>query len=325
MSDTTIEHGVIVGRDGHLFLADGGHFVLDIVTGRKIIPDGSFNSFSTNVLGRAECARKYGAQFVHIIFPDKQSVLQASFPFPSPICLGELYCAKFPSIASSLMNLTDLLRGHEFPTFQKTDTHMTDLALIAVAQHIAEYITGVNLSTSGDLLRKKPALSRFTAGDLGKRFAPERKNDESFISIDWPLAYFQNGITGGNDGMIDLLFSSQAMFKRRILWFGDSFGRSCIRFLSFFFSEIVFLRTRFFHEEVMFQVRPDVLITQNVERYLDNVEADINAPPFFLYPFLKKLPYAPNSDFINALSAVFSFPRPAYRHFIDSVFRLQGD
>ena len=43
------------------------------------------------------------------------------------------------------------------------------------------------------------------------------------------------------------------MTENRLLLFGDSFGRHCLAALSLFFREILFIRTRFFHPEIVAQ------------------------------------------------------------------------
>ena len=59
--------------------------------------------------------------------------------------------------------------------------------------------------------------------------------------------------------------------------------------LSYYFTEILFLRTPFFHPEIFEQVTPDILITQNVERYLASCQPDEVRPSFFMYPYLTGL------------------------------------
>jgi hypothetical protein len=315
----SVEQGVLFGGGGQLFLADGGHSILDIVTGRKRVADQSFANFEENLRSRQEKARAVNAQFLHVIFPDKQSVLKAEFPFPSPICLGEIYQERCSLPEAPVLNLAGLLRRQPKPPFQKTDTHMTDLGTATAAGEIAAMLTQQAQSSNLDRLLGSRVVSRVIAGDLGRRFDPVIESQEEFIVPGWPQLFFHNDLVSGNDGMVDIFIAPDAPYPGRVLWFGDSFGRGCVRILSFFFREIVFLRTRFMHEEMLQQMRPNFVVSQNVERYMSFVDSDDEALPFLMYPHLKQITYAPNKRFAEAFSAMLSYPRLPYHRFMNAI------
>jgi hypothetical protein len=64
------------------------------------------------------------------------------------------------------------------------------------------------------------------------------------------------------------------------------------------------------------QIRPDIVLTSNVERYLDNVQQDAVRPAFQMMAFLgdREQPRMP-ADFPAAFSAILSYPRQPYRQF----------
>ena len=80
-----------------------------------------------------------------------------------------------------------------------------------------------------------------------------------------------------------------------------------------------FYRTGHFHEELAALIQPDVLITENVERYLDTPLADEARPHFLLYPILQGQSYAPAKEFAEAFSAVLSYPRSPYWDFLKTL------
>ena len=320
VEEVTIRNGVIFGKEDYLFLADGGHAVLDIVTGKKSVVPASFANFESNILSRSRKASQVGCEYAHVVFPDKQSVMIDQFPWDDVVCLGDVYQARCRWVAEHVLNLAPLLREQVVPPFQRTDTHMSDHGVVASAAAIAAHFLQRNVESELAELRSKITVQRVTAGDLGKRFAPELTARELFMLLDWPQTHLHNDMTAGNDGMIDIFISPSAVSQKRVLWFGDSFGRACCRALSYFFREIVFLRTRFLHDEMLRQIRPDILITQNVERYMDFVAADEEAPSFLLYPHLKQLPYSPSKRFSEVLSALMSFPRSAYMNVVEAMY-----
>ncbi len=312
----SIRNGVLLGHERELFLAHGGHFVLDYASGTRQVPAEMFAVFSDNVLQRGRQAEALGAQYRHVIFPDKQSVLRERFPLADPVCLGEVYQRHCHAAWKHVLDLTDVLRQEATAVFKRTDTHPNDYGLAIAAASIVSRTTTQDTRSALDYLLARPRRSVVEAGDLGSKLEPKEMAEESYIVGDWPIRFFSNGITFGNDGLADIYISPAAIHQRRLLWFGDSFGRGCTRLLSAFFSEIVFLRTRFCHAEMMEQIRPDIVITQNAERYFDAVTPDAEAPPFLLYPHLKGLTYTPDATFTEALSALLSYPRPLYQRFV---------
>ena len=311
------KNGVIIGKDGYLFLADGGHSVLQIVTGKKSVEDLSFTNFNTNIGNRAASANSLGVQYRHILFPDKQSVLRRQFVVDDPICLADLYKRRCPQAMPHVLDLTEVLRRQSVAPFMRTDTHLTDLGAIVSACSIAESFSGEDQAPALAALQSRITQTRMFSGDLGKRFDPNVQSEENFLKLEWPLKYFTNDMGFGNDGLVDIYISPNACYKTRLLWFGDSFGRGCVRMLSFFYEEIIFLRTRFFHEEIFRQIHPNIVITQNIERYMDFIESDDEAPPFLMYPALKGIDYSPSKSFAEAFAAILSFPRRRYIEFIE--------
>ena len=69
-----LENGVLVGYEGYLFLAGGAHRILEVISGQKHIEAESLHNFRANILARRDLAAD--RKFIHIVFPDKQSVVQ---------------------------------------------------------------------------------------------------------------------------------------------------------------------------------------------------------------------------------------------------------
>jgi hypothetical protein len=168
-------------------------------------------------------------------------------------------------------------------------------------------------------LQDKLKTERLVSGDLGSKLRIPVANKEKFVALDWPLRSFHNDLQG-NDGIVDIYFSKHAVYPLRVLCFGDSFGRSFSRLASYFFSETTFLRTRYFYDDIVKQIQPDIIITENVERYLDFCASDETRPSFFMLPHLTGNMYSPSTAFAEAFSAVLSFPRAPYKIFKNKIF-----
>jgi hypothetical protein len=311
-----IENGVLFGSDGYLFLARGDHDPLDFSLGLRQVERQSFVNFEKNILTRAAACADMGAKFLHIISPDKHSVMVDQFPIQDPIYIGAGYIDRLPSIAKYVLYPQRLLQHTAEPAFMRTDTHNTEYGNILTAAAIVGRLMRQDQSKNIRKLLAAEWLESERVGDLGGRFEPQIGERRKTIRKEWRHHWVHNGLTGGNNGIVDIFFCPESVYPERVLIFGDSFGRDLASILFFFFREVVFLRTPYFHRDIFDQVKPDILITQNVERYLDFCNSDEARPSFFMYPHLSQVGYAPEKSFAEAFSAVLNYGRPPHQEFL---------
>lgn len=316
----TLESGVLFGTDGQLFLADGEHSVLDFVSRQRSISSESVSRFAANIESRRRACDAQGIPYLHVLFPDKQSVLTANFPISDPVCLGEAYLQRASAVSDMVLYPRSFLQRSGPDVFQKTDTHLSDRGTVIVAKAVMDRLFDS---------RHEEAITAFLAdirhsmewvGDLGRRFDPPIGEVRKVYRGDHRTKWFHNGIVGGNNGLVDIRFNAHPVYDKRLLMFGDYFGRELCRFLSLLVREIVFLRTPFFHQEMFEQIQPDVVISENVERYLSNCTPDADRPAFMMYPYLGQAQYMPDREFSEAFSAVLSYPRRPYQALRGRVF-----
>ncbi len=315
-----IEKGVMFGREDYLFLLDGGHHVFDLLLGIRKISEESYSNFEYNLVRRAAVCERAGAAFLHVIFPDKQSVMVDQFPVKDAICLTETYLDRLPHVRQWVCYPRTVLKDVTGGAFMKTDTHLSDIGTIVATAAVVERLIGHSQAEHVSSLLNSPDWhEKEYAGDLGRRFEPQFSERQLRLKKLWPHTWFHNGLHGGNNGIVDLLFSPRSIYDKRVLVYGDSFARDLSGFLSYFFREVVFLRTAYFHDDVFHQIQPDMVITSNVERYLDSCTSDDLRPSFFLYPYINGLDYAPDKPFSEAFSASLSYGRPPYWDFIKNI------
>ena len=217
----TIESGVLIGSQGELFLADGGHNVLDFATGKRQVNVASIRTFWRNISDRRAYITARGAEFHHIIFPDKQSVLVDNFITPTPICLGQLYIDSFPpdieDNRSKVFYPKEVLKSENARVFLKTDTHLTDCGSVIVAAAIVEQVVGRPQSELLADIRRNINITKSHCGDLGKKLSPPASSDEVFLGIREKNLWLHNGVSGGNNGIIDIRMNEEAPFAERVL------------------------------------------------------------------------------------------------------------
>ncbi len=252
--DLVIENGILVGRNNMLFLAEGRHAVFDFATGRRKVPEQSHTNFFQNLVHRHRAATSCGAKFLHVIFPDKHSVCTEQLPVENPICLGMRYLERFPTLSHAICYPRDELRDAGLAPFMLTDTHMTDHGSIVATAAIVARLVGEKQTEHIDHLLAETSDEVDWTGDLGDKLTPIHSERRINIRMPWVCNRFHNNLTGGNNGIVDILINKESVHDKRVTWFGDSFGRSVCLFLSYFFREVVFLHTPFFHADIFEQI-----------------------------------------------------------------------
>jgi len=312
----TVENTVLIGHDGYLFLAGGGHDVMDYVTGNRPVAPVNFEVFARNITARAAWAKAQGAAYKHVIMPDKQSVQTQAWTLGTPVRMGALYMETLPQLAGQVMYPAAMLAEAGARVSTRTDTHLTTYGSLLVTAALVESLTGESQDELRDALIARITKEGPVGGDLGGKLTPPVHETTLRLDAGPPGTWLTNAIPGGNNGGVDLRFNPHAKYRKCVAFFGDSFGRDLCVLLQFWFSEVYFFRTGHFHPEIAAGCGPDIVITENVERYMHACLDDEEQPQFLLYPFIGDKPYAPEPAFAGALSAVLSFPRAPYARFV---------
>lgn len=305
--------------DGHLFLSRGRHDVFAHATGAARLNPDTLSNFIENIRRRSEYCEMAGVAYRHVIFPDKQTVLRDRLPDVDIVGLGVQFtdAVRPAPILYLAETLRSVVSTGDDEVFLRTDTHMTDFGS-AVASRVFVDDVFPHVGTD-NFARIESRLVREVefVGDLGGKLDPVRSDVQTTLDPDWALVVHTNRYLAGNDGIIDILLSPESVTPRRLVIFGDSFARKCLTPLSMYFREILFLRSRYFHPEIIDQIAPDVVMTQNVERYLVNVPRDRDRPNALLYPQLGGNAYEPPKEFVQVLDAML-----AHRHDPERLQRL---
>jgi hypothetical protein len=316
-SDFRIENDVVMGKNGELFLANGGHHVLDQVLGYRKPLRISVANFASNIENRAATAAAVDAQYVHVIFPDKQSVLPADFGLENLLCLGQYYAEKCKDVWPHVVYPLDALREEPKGLFLRTDTHMTHLGTLTVVRMVLERLFGKACEQLIGTLHARIGEERPYLGDLGRKLENKPEDRQSFIAVDPKSKRYSNNYNNGNNGAVSVYRLPNAPMRERLVVFGDSFANDMSWVLAQMFSEVVFFRTPYLHPELLEMVKPDIVISENVERYLAHVAPDSERPSFAMMHAMTYGETAEQREFAEALSAVCAFGRPPYQRLID--------
>ncbi len=308
----TIENEVLFGHDGYLFLAGGAHKVLENVSGDITKLNPGLNAVMENCRLRQNWASNANAKFLHVIMPDKQSVVPDLWPFPNPLSLADAVLGRSGEMKNYIYVPTDDIRAVGPRALSRVDTHLTGYGSLIVASGIVRRLESPETVMKLGNLDALEFAVLTTAGDLGSKLTPEQVESQERVLQGFPTIWLHNELSGGNNGIIDIRINRHAVVDKRCMIFGDSFGRDLAIYLSLWFKEVLFLRTPYFHPELADQMRPDHVITETVERYIPSGSRDEDRPPFLLFPHLSQLDYKPSLEFTQALAGILSYPRERY-------------
>ena len=312
---------VAISNDGELFLAHGGHRLLEFNLGYRAPLDTSYRNFSANIARRVALTSGIGAKFLHIIFPDKQSVVPMVRPDPGIINLGDLYASRCEDVWRHVAYPRAELTRIEQP-FLRTDTHMTAGGTLAAVAIMVRRLHEDTYDSWLIAMVQRSRGHRPYTGDLGGKLDPQQSEVKEIIQVDRDIVWNSNEIGLGNNGLVSISWNARAPHPGRLVFFGDSFSRDCCTVLAHLYREVIFLRTPYVHAEELTSLRPDIVISGNVERYLSHVENDTNAPNFHMMQWMKGPIDDSQRMWANTFSAMHDRTGAAYRRWLDE--RLYG-
>lgn len=307
-----IENDVLIGSGDELYLAGGNHGVVRFATGETVIRADSIVNMRDNLAIRREAAARMGFAFAHMIAPEKYRVVPQHFPLKQTSGLAQQYANG--GCEGMIDPVRELRAETEGCTYYRTDTHWAPHGKIVAARLLAlasgrapAEVAAVEAATRAALVR----APEYFCGDLGRKLDPKQAEPTFTFKIPHRVQTFENGLPHDyvrpvNDGRMVLTESDADTARGTLLIFGDSYLHQTLPVLSFFFRRVLFCRTRWFHEELVGMVRPDIVVTQQAERYLSYVFPDSGAPPFLLMAQMLGRTPAPSQPEALALARALS-------------------
>lgn len=292
------EASVLEGAEGHLFLVGGHHDVRDYFTGVRTPGAESVTAFGANAVARREYCARAGVRYAAIVFPEKLAALSALVDFPVRSLLRDVYGQGADPAALPLYPIAALA---EPKCWKRTDTHLSHGGTLRVLELLLADAFPADWPGFRVHLRDHIRVHGFS-GDLGRKLTPpQREKAKSYVAPD-TVSIESNGVKGANDGVMFIVRNPASVSERRLLIFGDSFFRMILPQLAYFFRDIVFCRSRFFHAELVDAVAPDTVFVGCAERYLADCVGDDERPHFLAIPLLKGKASSPTPGFAAAFA-----------------------
>jgi hypothetical protein len=318
-SSYSIHEDVLVTENRTLFLIEGNHSVLKYITGEIIPTEDSVQNFHKNISFRKTYCDSKNIVYRHVIFPDKQSVLTDEFPIKNTYCLGEYYLNSLKNTNTNIIYPINALKSAEHTAFLPLDTHMNDYGSTVAIGEILKSIGYFDQSVIDDIYACITDEVTYS-GDLGGRFSPPLTQKAIRLKPTWKQFHFISS-NKFNDGLVDVLLSPNAAYNKTLVLFGDSFFRVMLKHLTRFFSKIICFRTRHFHDEIVTLIKPDIVLTGNVERYLSNVASDAERVPFFYFNYMRPDTTPTEQTFLDAYRALLTPDSTFSKAYITQTFQ----
>jgi len=288
---------VAIGREGWLFLTGGTNEALRYFDEPDFFAEAQREGWRALLSNRHERAKALGIRYCHLAAPEKLGVYPEFFPRELPYfeCAPSLAIAKLAAeddgalhdcfvdvhpFLSARKRLGDLL-------YFKTDTHWTFEGAFAAYEALCERLD----ATPNQSLLSIPQSSGMLFLDLGSKLSPPV--EELFSSrnalvrgrrtfANALVLYKEQNALEGEGGLhigSNVEFENEhAADPRTVVLFGDSFAEYRTHLLTGMLAE-TFARTHFIWSAqvdwgYVERVRPDVLVTEFAERFMNYVPED---------------------------------------------------
>jgi hypothetical protein len=277
------EEKVAEGKDGWLYLTRDTNHVMDQHTGRLQFSDRQLDDWRHVLETRRAWLARRDIPYFFIVPPNPHAVYPEYLPddvvtvAERPVLQLIRHLREHASKAQIIYPLDELVAHKpQDPVYIKTDSHWNELgAFIAYKRLMREVSQAVGVR---DIGWQQLAVSRSEqVGDLGGKLEPPRTSTQLFVDVrGWQAHYaFDNRVrvTGRR-----IEYRCKLAPGVTCLIHGDSFTEKLLHVLAESFGHTVFCQMPSLDFQVVQQVRPDVVIGMQNERFLLDVPYDATAP-----------------------------------------------
>ncbi|MGI4746056.1 MAG: alginate O-acetyltransferase AlgX-related protein [Janthinobacterium lividum] len=285
--------GVVEGKDGWLFLAGGMNNAERIYKDPHFLPKGWASQWSTLIKSRQLMTAQIGAQYLHLIAPEKTSIYPELFPEPLPLYgrhpCGYLSGLQRPDLLGSIIDpsLAFMQEKYKRDVYLRNDSHWNIFG--------AQIVVNLAMQRLGYEQRIDVEALSFhehtMVGDLANKLPDRRSEARALVRISPFLKRsFANKIVAYNEcyrgqrpaihvgGAASFTNSSPTAIDQRVLIFGDSYSGYEAGGLTHLFAEL-FRKVQFVWSQnvdtgLLQTLSPDILITEGAERFMSRVPND---------------------------------------------------
>ncbi len=278
-----VRYQTLIGREGwqYVWNMDG---ITEILTGKTVHDEAQLRIGTRNIELRESWCQARGITYLHTIAPDKSSIYPEYLPVGvrhEPEGLLKKFSEALSKRVVTFVDLRDALLSwkDEFQVYFKTDSHWTYEAAYRVYLLIMSEIqrkqkSALILSEDMIIRKEKSKIMELSA-------ITEDPQPETFIHIE-PKENTAKCVyqTNSARGRIQVFEKEDKSLPRAVI-FRDSFTSFFLPLICESFSRVTALNSRVFWYEIVEAEKPDVVLVEVAERYLDPVVTDLGRKTFF--------------------------------------------
>ncbi len=271
----------IEGKNDFLFLNNDSNAVLEQIQGKRKLSPERLKLWCNEVEYRSQFCKKYGANYFYFIAPNKHCIYSKFLPEKFNNISNDRVACQLDSAIDNVFYPYELLKQkkNKYLIYHKTDTHWNSVGCIYAWDFFSE-IAGL-----GKKIIIKRINERSIVGDLGNKFNPYKKSKTLVADVNFQSKECFNNFLN-NRGKIRIFENNNKNLKTAII-FGDSFSNSFLQYIAEYFSKLYFFHTPLFSENIIKDLRPDIVINCNIERFVYNQNYRVNDiyTPYFINYF----------------------------------------
>lgn len=252
---------VLDGKEGWRFLCNDTNDVISQIQGLMPLSYEEIQLWRATINARKEFAEKLGARYYYLIVPNKHCVYKEKLPDNLTVSDARAAVQLAQAFRDSIIYPLEYLRlQNEQPIYRKDDTHWNMLGLIKCMNHI-----GAPLGFE-PLQYKLDGWKNVTDGDLVDETHPTMVGSVPKVSF----SIHQRRVYGNNIiniGRMQFYRHDNNHLPRAVI-FGYSFFSIYSSILAEYFSELYYFHAPVYDLSIIDKVRPDIIISENVERFI---------------------------------------------------------
>jgi alginate O-acetyltransferase complex protein AlgJ len=277
---------VIIGRDGWLFYS--GEDMIENVQGINPFTPDQLKAWQSLLESRRDWCVRHGSAYIFVIPPDKHSIYPEYLPdwllpVKKPDKLDQFMAYMKTNSTVPILDLRPALLAAKTNgiLYFSTDSHWNYLGAFAGCQSLVRTLSG-----------QLPGLKPLPPDTFEWQFAPQAGKDLArMLGLEQSMTEKANvlfslrpplkplSVTIDTNLLIKIRTKETAPMvtenpdgKGKAILFQDSFGRYCVPYLGYHFNKVFYIWQYDWDMAFLEQQKPDVVIDEMVERYLDSID-----------------------------------------------------
>jgi len=270
---------VLVGKDGCLFLQNDTNRVVEQNSGSLKLTESKLEKWLRILETRFAVLKNRDIKYYFLIAPNKESIYPEYLPSDYEICEDRTVYQLINACKSHNLPLyypIDILKSYksQYQIYPSGDSHWNGIGGFIAYGYIMSIIKRDFTTNILDWEEVKFVEGEILL-DLGNKLTPPQTSVFAWGMVKQPQAQiiYDNKVI--NSGHIRLTSNKNKSLPTTVI-FHDSFMESMLLFLMESFSEIYLLRSPSLDYDLIKKIKPDVVISEMVERFLIQPPVDFN-------------------------------------------------